>query len=195
MPTQMTEFGQRPTAIDGLLVIRTKHITDERGTVREIYRDSVFSGLGEGSIQANRQVNLTSTRRGAIRGLHGEEATKLIGLAAGRAFGAYLDARPLSASSGTLLTLELEPGTQVLVPRGVCNGFQALTDDCLYLYCFDTEWQPGMPGVSVNPLDPGLTIPWPLTIDREDRSLLSEKDASLPNFSDLEPGRAPVESE
>jgi dTDP-4-dehydrorhamnose 3,5-epimerase len=187
MSTKITEFGLGPTAIDGLLVIRTKHVEDERGTVREIYRESVFGDLPEGSILPVRQVNLTSTRRGAIRGLHGEDATKLIGLAAGRALGAYLDTRALSASFGTLLTLELEPGTQVLVPSGVCNGFQALTDDCLYLYCFDTEWQGAMRGVAVNPLDPGLAIPWPLMIDRTDRSLLSEKDALLPNFADLSP--------
>jgi dTDP-4-dehydrorhamnose 3,5-epimerase len=184
-PTTVTDFDQRPTSIEGLLLIVTKHVEDERGTVREIYRESVFSGLGEGSIQASRQVNLTSSRRGTIRGLHGENMTKLVGLAAGVAFGAYLDARPRSGSFGTLLTLELEPGMQVVVPSGVCNGFQALTDGCLYLYCFDAEWAPRMSGVAVNPLDPDLAIAWPLAIDPADRSLISEKDASLPNFKHL----------
>jgi len=193
MPTQVTDFGQRSTSIDGLLVIKTKHVDDDRGTVREMYRESTFPGGGEGSIQAIRQVNLTSTRRGAIRGLHGEATTKLVGLAAGQAFGAYLDTRPGSGSFGTLVTLELEPGMQVLVPMGVCNGFQALTDNCLYLYCFDTEWQPGMRGVAVNPLDRGLAIAWPVTIDRTDRSLLSEKDAALPNFKDLALAEEPAE--
>jgi dTDP-4-dehydrorhamnose 3,5-epimerase len=192
-PTLVTEFGHDSTPIDGLLVIQTKHFDDDRGTIREIYRESVFHGLGEESIQTTRQVNLTSTRRGAIRGLHGEDVTKLVGLAAGRGFGAYLDTRPGSASFGTLITLELEPGTQAIVPSGVCNGFQALTHDCLYLYCFDVEWTPGMRGVAVNPLDPALAIPWPLTIDPTDRSLLSEKDATLPNFSDLRPAEVPVE--
>lgn len=194
-PTLLTEFGHRSTPIDGLIVIQTKRFDDDRGTIREIFRESIFRDLGEGSIQSARQVNLTSTRRGAIRGLHGEDMTKLVGLAAGRGFGAYLDARPGSASFGTLITLELEPGTQAIVPSGVCNGFQALTHDCLYLYCFDAEWTPDMRGVAVNPLDPGLAIAWPLAIDPHDRSLLSEKDASLPNFSDLRPGEAPAEQE
>jgi dTDP-4-dehydrorhamnose 3,5-epimerase len=195
MSTKVTEFGQLPTPIDGLLVIQTKHVDDDRGTVREMYRESVFRGIGEGSIRAISQVNLTSTRRGAIRGLHGEATMKLIGLAAGQAFGAYLDTRPRSGSFGTLVTLELEPGTQVLVPSGVCNGFQALTDDCLYLYCFDNEWRPGMRGVAVNPLDPGLAIAWPVAIDPTDRSLLSEKDAVLPKLSDLPMADEPVEGE
>jgi dTDP-4-dehydrorhamnose 3,5-epimerase-like enzyme len=41
-----------------------------------------------------------------------------------------------------------------------------------------------MPGASVNPLDPGLAIAWPIAIDAADRSLLSEKDAQLPMFHD-----------
>jgi dTDP-4-dehydrorhamnose 3,5-epimerase len=185
MPTVVTEFEHHPTSIDGLLVVRTKQVDDERGTVREIFRQSVFRRLGEGSIAASRQVNLTSSRRGAIRGLHGEDMTKLVGVASGQIFGAYLDTRPASATFGTLLTLELERGTQVLVPSGVCNGFQSLVENSLYLYCFDAEWEPGMAGVAVNPLDPDLAIAWPLPIDRSDRSLISEKDISLPSFADL----------
>jgi len=185
MPATVTEFEWRPTPIDGLFVIRTKQVDDERGTVREMYRESAVGALGEGSASPVRQVNLTSSCLGAIRGLHGENMTKLVGIATGKGFGAYLDARPGSASFGRLLTLELEPGTQVLVPSGVCNGFQALANDCLYLYCFDAEWAPAMSGVAVNPLDPGLAIAWPIAIDKADRSLISEKDAALPNFSDL----------
>lgn len=184
MPVTVTDFEQSSTPIEGLLVIRTKQVEDERGTVRELYRESVFEPLRTVT-GAPRQINLTSSRRGTVRGLHGEEMAKLVGVASGRCFGAYLDARPRSASFGKLLTVDLEPGTQLLVPTGVCNGFQALTDDCLYLYCFDSEWVPGMPGIAVNPLDPALAIDWPLAVDPDDRSLISEKDANAPAFADL----------
>lgn len=185
MPVTVTDFEQSSTAIEGLLVLRTKQVGDEHGTVRELYRESVFRPLGAGA-GVPRQVNLTSSRLGAVRGLHGEDMTKLVGVAAGCCFGAYLDVRAGSGSFGKLVTVELEPGTQVLVPRGVCNGFQAMTDGCLYLYCFDAEWAPGMPGVAVNPLDPALGIAWPLPVDASDRSLISEKDAGLPAFADLD---------
>jgi dTDP-4-dehydrorhamnose 3,5-epimerase len=188
MRATVTEFAEHPTSIAGLMVIQTKRVDDERGSIREMYRKSDLQRL-EQAPGAMRQVNLTSSRLGAIRGLHGENVTKLVGVVTGRAFGAYLDARPASDSFGTVLTLDLEPGTQLLVPSGVCNGFQALADDCLYLYCFDAEWASDLPGVSVNPLDPDLAIAWPLTVDASDRSLLSEKDASHPNFADL--GLAP----
>ena len=67
------------------------------------------------------------------------------------------------------------------MPNGVCNGFQSLGDvPTQYLYCFDSEWVPGMAGAAVNPLDPALGIAWPLPIDVDDRAQISEKDATLP---------------
>lgn len=192
MPATVTDFAHHPTSIDGLLVVQTKQVEDERGTVREMFRRSVFEVLGAGPVAAPLQVNLTTSHLGTIRGLHGEDMTKLVGVAGGRGFGAYLDVRPASASFGTLVTLELAPGTQVLVPSGVCNGFQALVEGCLYLYCFDAEWSPTMKGVAVNPLDPALAIAWPVDIDTSDRSLISEKDVTLPNFGDLGLTPAPV---
>ena len=38
---------------------------------------------------------------------------------------------------------------------------------------------------AVNPLDPALAIPWPRPIDRDDRSIISAKDESLPPFDSL----------
>jgi dTDP-4-dehydrorhamnose 3,5-epimerase len=126
-------------------------------------------------------VNLTRTARGGIRGLHGENADKLIGLASGEAYGAWVDARPDSPTRGAVVTERLTVGVQMFVPKGVCNGFQAVSDGgCEYLYCFGVEWTPGMAGVAVNPLDPDLGIEWPLT---GDDALVSAKDAAAPMFA------------
>jgi len=184
MPAAVTEFEALPTTIAGLLTVRTKHVDDERGRVAELYRKSALGSVAS-AMRTVGQVNLTTSRLGTIRGLHGEEMTKLVGIVSGRGFGAYLDARPSSPTFGSVVTMELGPGTQVLVPSGVCNGFQSLTDGALYLYCFDAEWAPSMPGLGVNALDPDLAIDWPIRIENTDRSLLSEKDAGLPNFSEL----------
>jgi dTDP-4-dehydrorhamnose 3,5-epimerase len=182
----LVAFDTEQTAIDGLVVVTTKQISDDRGAVREIFRLSTFTTLAGSTLETCSQVNLTHTTQGAIRGLHGEEMTKLVGVVAGEAFGAYVDARPGSPSFGQVVSLELRLGRQVLVPKGVLNGFQATGGEgCEYLYCFDQEWSPTMPGIGVHPLDPDLSIPWPIKIDREDRSLLSEKDAGLPRFSSL----------
>ena len=104
--------------------------------------------------------------------------TKLVGVVSGTAHAAYVDARSASPSYGTVVEFSLVPGMQVLVPPGVCNGFQATSDDgCEYLYCFDREWSPDLPGVAVNPLDPSLGIAWPLA------PVLSVKDANAPLLS------------
>jgi dTDP-4-dehydrorhamnose 3,5-epimerase len=181
----MTPFGIETTDIDGLLVIRMKQADDPRGTVRELFRSSAFSEAG---ILARPwlQVNATETNQGAIRGLHGEVMTKLVAIVHGEALGAYVDVRAASPSRGKVVTVPLVKGTQVLVPAGVCNGFQSVNPGMSqYLYCFDAEWVAGMPGVAVNPLDPDLGIVWPLPVDPANRAQVSAKDAGLPPLREV----------
>ena len=182
----LVPMSVEPTAIDGLLRITTKAVTDERGTVREFFRTSGFADAGIAVPERWAQLNLTWTRLGGIRGLHGEATDKLVGIAGGTALGAWVDARPDSGSYGKVVTADLAVGVQMFVPAGVCNGFQATSaDGCQYLYCFAVEWQPGMTGVAVNPLDPDLGIPWPIPVEAGDASLVSAKDAAAPRFAEL----------
>ncbi len=182
----LTEFQARTSAIEGLTIMDLKQVSDGRGTVREFFRESVYRSLTPPAPSHFAQVNVTHSARGTIRGLHGEDVTKLVGVVAGSAFGAYVDARRSSPTFGKVETVPLELGVQVLVPSGVLNGFQSVSDGgCQYLYAFDAEWAPDMPGVSAHPLDPALAIPWPLPVDPTDPSQLSPKDAALPFFAAL----------
>jgi len=169
----MIDVDVQRGAIDGLLIVTVKQVSDARGTVRELFRRSAFdaAGIDIGTLQ---QVNLTKTYRGAIRGLHAEQMNKLLTVAAGRALGAYVDLRDGSPTRGTVVVLDLEPGVQVFLPSGVANAFQALTDEVEYLYCFDNEWRPGMPGKAVTPLDPALGIEW------QEPFIVSDKDRDAP---------------
>ena len=176
----IVEFEHRTTAIDGLVVLTMKQVTDDRGTVREFFRASAFEEAGLAPAGAFRQINVTETRRGALRGLHAEAMTKLVAVVAGDALGAYVDLRPASPTCGAVDTVRLVAGTQVLVPNGVANGFQALADATQYVYCFDDEWRPGMDGSACNALDPALGIDWPLPVDPDDPAQLSAKDRALP---------------
>ncbi len=178
----VSEPSSEPTSIDGLHLIRTKVAEDERGAVREILRPTTLARLGLPVIDI-RQVNLTATQAGAVRGIHAEAMHKLVGVAQGEAFGVWVDLRP-GPGFGRVVTASLVLGLQVLVPPGVGNGLQAVTD-CEYLYCFDREWEPGMAGACVHPLDPDLAIAWPVPVDPADRSRLSAKDAAQPRLRDL----------
>ena len=183
MAPDIVPMAVTTTAIDGLAVITMKQVADERGVVREFYRESAWKEAGLPSLGPWVQINLTQSRRGALRGLHAEAMTKVVAVASGEAFGAYVDTRPSSPTYGKVVTVELVAGTQVLLPSGVANGFQSVTDT-QYLYCFDVEWAPGMAGVGVNPLDPALAIGWPLPVDTADPALLSAKDASQPTLAE-----------
>jgi len=97
----------------------------------------------------------------------------------------YVDTRPHSKTIGKVVTVLLKPGIQVFVPQGVCNGFQALDDDTEYLYFFDNEWVPGMPGVALCPLDSELGITWPIPIDTNNPAQISEKDLNAPKFREI----------
>ena len=183
---EIDELGISATEIDGLFVIFPRSVTDERGQIRELFRRSVLTERIPGIPASWAQFNLTKTRHGAVRGLHGEAMTKMVTVASGSAFGVYVDARASSPTRGKIFTIDLRPGIQVLVPPGVCNGFQATGDGSSeYLYFFDREWEPTMAGVAINPLDRELDIPWPIPIDPDNRDQLSAKDATAPTLADV----------
>jgi dTDP-4-dehydrorhamnose 3,5-epimerase len=187
--TEIIDFSVQTTDIEGLLFLTMKQVTDERGTVREFYRESAFVDAGLPSLGPWLQVNVTETRRGGLRGLHAEDMHKLVAVVAGEAFAAYVDLRAASPTYGTVVTTTLGPGAQVLVPKGVGNGFQAIAEGLTqYLYCFDQEWAPGMAGLACTPLDPALAIPWPLPVDPADRAQVSEKDRDAPVLAQVHGG-------
>lgn len=173
------------STIEGLKIISAKTVSDNRGTVRELYRHSSYTEILSTTDIAWKQVNLTQTKLGALRGLHGEAMSKLVTVACGSAFGAYVDTRPNSKTIGNVVTVHLTPGIQVFVPEGVCNGFQALEDNTEYLYFFDNEWVSGMPGVALCPIDPDLGIDWPIPIDSNNLDQISKKDLNAPRLHEI----------
>lgn len=185
MNLQINEFSNVASKIDGLQIISVKTVTDDRGTVRELYRSSVHSDVLPNSLNSWKQINLTRTKRGAVRGLHGEKMAKLVTVAKGSAFGVYVDTRANSRTIGAVETVNLTLGIQVFVPEGVCNGFQALDDDTEYLYFFDNEWVLGMSGVALTPLDPELNIEWPIPLIPGNVEQVSVKDSKAPTLREV----------
>ena len=180
----IVEFRAAAATIDGLVVVTMRQVSDERGTVRELFRASAFETAGV-PLDDFRQINVTETRAGAVRGIHAEAMTKLVAVVAGEALGAFVDLRAGSRTAGAVVTVRLVPGTQVLVPSGVGNGFQAVVDGTQYAYCFDREWQPGMAGSSGEQADPALGIEWPVPIDPDDRAQVSAKDVAAPSLAEV----------
>ena len=181
---QIIDFDASDTMIPGLRVIRMKQVIEDRGAIREFFRTSAFASVGI-DLPPFEQINVTETKPGAIRGMHAEPMTKVVAIAHGSAYGAWVDTRTESPTRGDVVQRVLLPGDQVVVPQGVCNGFQSISDTpTQYIYCFTSEWAPGA-GLAVSPLDPALGIRWPVAIDPADVSLLSDKDRKAPTLAQV----------
>jgi dTDP-4-dehydrorhamnose 3,5-epimerase len=176
------------TPIKGLYLITEKQVIEQRGAIREAYRKSSFSDMQVDQIGPWMQINVTETKKGAIRGIHAENMNKLVGVVSGEGFGAYVDLREDSPTKGVVFTTTLTKGKQVFVPKGVGNSFQSVSDEpTQYLYCFDEEWVPEMKNSSITPFDPELNIEWPIAVDPQNRDLVSEKDFTAPLLKDILP--------
>lgn len=180
MPLSVTESSHIP----GLYFIDLVVHKDNRGSFRESYNQTTLSKSGLRAIDefviVQNNVS-TSEEKGVIRGLHAEPWEKYISPASGSFFGAWVDLRP-GKSFGSIDTKEIGPSQAVFVPRGVANGFQALTD-LVYSYLVNDHWSKEAKSryVFVNLADPELAIEWPLGIIPE---LLSEDDKCHPLLKD-----------
>lgn len=173
-----------PTKLEGLYILSFKVIEDERGSVMEFYRQSDFAKSGLPTLSERPQLNAPMTIKGALRGIHAEEAHKLVAVAAGKVYSAIVDLRKESITAGQWQGFELERGQGLFVSKGLGNSFQSVSEDpSIYLYYFEKEWSPGMPGSSCDPLDKDLNIEWPIAEGQG--MIISEKDRANPSLKDV----------
>lgn len=171
------------TPIPGLLVVRLDLMVDERGWFKENWQREKMVALGLpdfGPVQNNVSFNLT---RGVTRGVHTEPWDKLVSVAHGRAFGAWVDMRE-GDTFGASFHVELDEATAVFVPRGVGNSYQCLTDSVAYSYLVNEHWRPTADYPALDLGDPDVAIPWPIPLSE---STLSEKDQHTPRLRDVTP--------
>lgn len=173
-----------PTDIDGLWMVDFKQIGDDRGSVMEFYRQSEFEALGLPSLGDRPQVNAPLSTKGAVRGIHAEFAHKLVSVASGEVYAVIVDLRKDSPTAGKWQGFTLERGKGLFVSKGLGNSFQSTSDEpSVYLYYFEQEWQPDMPGVACNPLDADLAITWPIA--EGDGMIISDKDRANPSLQEV----------
>ena len=173
------------TAIPGLLVLDLPLHGDSRGWFKENWQRAKMLDLGLpdfGPVQNNMSFNATA---GSTRGLHAEPWDKLISLAHGRIFGAWVDLRP-GPHFGTLVTLDMGTDKAVFVPRGVANGYQALEADTVYSYLVNDHWSPEARAsyTYLNLGDPAVAIDWPIPLSEAE---ISEADRQHPLLADVTP--------
>ncbi|MFY0406845.1 sugar nucleotide-binding protein [Solicola sp. PLA-1-18] len=175
------------TAIPGLLVVRLPVHGDNRGWFKENWQRAKMTALGLpdfGPVQNNVSFN---AERGATRGIHAEPWDKLVSVATGRVFGAWVDLRE-GETFGATVTLEIDPSTSVFVPRGVGNAFQTLEPRTAYSYLVNDHWSAEAKDSYsfVNLADETVAIDWPVPLAEAE---LSDADRSHPRLADVVPFR------
>ncbi len=173
----------RHSEIPGLLFVDLPLHVDARGWFKENWQRAKMVALGLpdfAPVQNNISFN---TEAGVTRGIHAEPWDKLVSVAAGRVFGAWVDLR---VSSHTVVTAEIGPQTAVFVPCGVGNGFQTLEPGTAYSYLVNDHWSPAARDrySYVNLGDPALGIDWPIPLSK---AITSAADRDHPLLADSVP--------
>lgn len=181
----MIELAVNTTPIPGLLVVDLPLHGDPRGWFKENWQRAKMVALGLPDfrpVQNNMSFNADA---GVTRGFHAEPWDKLVSVAHGRIFGAWVDLRP-GPGFGAVFTQSMGPETAVFVPRGVGNAFQALEPDTVYAYLVNQHWSPQARDsyTYVNLADETLAVDWPIPLASAE---ISDADRYHPRLPDVTP--------
>jgi dTDP-4-dehydrorhamnose 3,5-epimerase len=171
-----------PSALEGVRYGAVARFGDQRGAFRELWRASHLPDV------TFVQANLSTSAAGVLRGLHYHQRQDDYWIvAAGRAFVALVDVRPLSEGTGDralVETRELSADDWVVIPNGVAHGFLAL-EPLELIYLVTNEYD-GTDELGFAWDDPAVGVPWPLLSVTEDgRPILSGRDQSNPPLAEL----------
>lgn len=178
-----TTAGPVTTPIPGLTVWPLAVHGDNRGYFKENWQRAamVAAGLPDfGPVQHNISYNAAA---GTTRGIHAEPWDKLVSVAHGRIFGAWVDLRR-GPTFGALYTREIAPSEAVFVPRGVGNAFQTLEPGTVYSYLVNDHYSAEAAYTGVDLTDPTLAIDWPIPLERAE---ISAKDRTQPRLAEVSP--------
>jgi len=182
-PANYNDLKLTETNIPGFYEIDLPVHGDNRGWFKENYQREKMEALGLPHFEVVQNNFSFNVEKGVTRGLHAEPWEKFISVANGSIFGAWVDLRK-GPSFGQTLTLEINPGKAVFVPRGVANGYQTLEENITYTYLVNAHWSPDAKYTFVNLFDPALDITWPIS---QAEAIVSEKDANHPLLQDVVP--------
>ncbi len=156
------------TQLCGLYLIEDNISRDQRGRFSRVFCSDELRGIFEPDVIE--QVNLSYTATaGTVRGMHFQRApyqeAKVVRCVAGSIFDVVIDLRRGSPTYLKLYTRVLSGvgGEMLVIPKGYAHGFQSLEPDSIVLYLHNVAYSP-LSEDGLNPLDPSLSIPWPLPV-------------------------------
>ena len=172
------------TPIEGLLVIKPKIFTDDRGYFFESWSKVAFEkeGLHLNFVQNNQSLSA----KDVLRGLHFQNPPfaqgKLVSVIKGAVLDVVVDIRKNSATFGKHFSLVLtgENKTSFWIPPGFAHGFITLEEDTIFSYkCTEVYNKQSEGSIIWN--DKYLNIDWGI-----ENPNVSEKDAISNTFAQLQ---------
>ena len=169
------------TKCEGVVLLKPRVFSDNRGFFLESYSEKLFreNGIGATFVQDNHSK---SVDKGVVRGLHFQlppfDQAKLVRVIAGSLLDVVVDLRKNSKTYGQHESFELnaENLSMLYVPRGFAHGFCTLMPNTEMVYKVDNYYSSKHDsGLVWN--DPDLGIAWPVT-----EAILSDKDSRLGPF-------------
>lgn len=172
------------TELEGLLLIKPKVFSDDRGYFFESYNETVYKENGIDLCFV--QDNISKSKRSTIRGLHyqvGDKAQgKLCKVICGKVLDVAVDIRFGSPTFGKYFASELseENHTQLWIPPGFAHGFSVLSDEVVFSYkCTTLYNKESERAILYN--DKELNIDWKVI-----NPIVSEKDLKAKLFKDID---------
>jgi dTDP-4-dehydrorhamnose 3,5-epimerase len=176
------ELTRLDTRLEGLVLLATDAVRDQRGFLAETYREDELRrhGIDCDFVQDNQSRSL----KGTLRGIHYQTSpgqAKLVRCARGRILDVAVDLRRDSPTFGKWEGHELsdENLQQLFVPVGFGHGFLVLSDEADVCYRLSSYFDPDTEsGIAWD--DPDVGISWPAM-----GYLVSDRDQSAPRLADV----------
>jgi len=170
------------TELPGLLRLRPRIFTDDRGRFLETFNERTFrqaTGVDLPFVQDNESRSQANVLRGLHFQLDPNAQGKLVHVAVGAVLDVCVDIRPDSPTRGRHIAVELDAELKEMlwIPPGFAHGFRALVDDTVFVYKCTAYYHPPSER-TIRWDDPELGIDWGTSAP-----LVSSKDAAGHAFS------------
>ena len=169
--------------IDGVQIVDLVRHSDPRGVFVETFRKGWFPHRDFGMVQ----MNASYSDAGVVRGLHyHHRQIDYWFLVSGKMRVGLCDLRRSSSTRRATETIDLDSNEPrgIFLPIGVAHGFITITDIVL-TYLVDNYYD-GTDENAVAWNDPDIGIAWGV-----DTSIISERDATSPRLSEIDPANLP----
>jgi dTDP-4-dehydrorhamnose 3,5-epimerase len=170
------------TELPGVLRVEPRVFRDDRGYFLETWSAERYAAAG--NPPAFVQDNVSSSRKGVVRGLHFQHPhgqAKLVSVLRGEVFDVAVDVRAGSPTFGRWVGMRLsaESAVQMFIPAGFAHGFAVLSDEALFSYKCTAPYRPDAERTLLWN-DPRVGVRWPV-----DEPLLSGKDLEGASLDEL----------